>query len=253
MAVMKTLHKKHKFPHGNKAESESIYFTLIELLIVIAIIAILAALLLPVLNKARETAKRASCSANMNQVGKAEMMYSSDFSNYFVITARGYGTYAAVMNQLYKLPRTVFSCPTEQNPTQDEFFYISIGIHRPDSGGGYNVRTDEFYWLNREEMGQYYLMVDSNHFFVLSKMKQLSRIPLLADVRRPFNVAQPNRGFAYFIPNNKFGGGPSGIGRVHSVGANITYADGHVEYLSASELKSRGYTYWVDQFGRAAW
>ena len=208
MAFMKTLHKKHKFPHGNKAESESIYFTLIELLIVIAIIAILAALLLPALNKARETAKRASCSANMNQVGKAEMMYSSDFSNYFVITARGYGTYAAVMNQLYKLPRTVFSCPTEQNPTQEEFNYISIGIHRPDSGAGY-VRTDEFYWLNREEMGQYYLMVDPNHFFVLSKMKQLSRIPFLADVRRPFNVAQPNRGFAYFIPNNKFAGGPA--------------------------------------------
>lgn len=252
MAFMKTLHTQHKFPHGDKAESGSIYFTLIELLIVIAIIAILAALLLPALSKARETAKRATCSANMNQIGKAEMMYSSDFSNYFVIAAHGYGSYAAVMNQLYKLPRTVFSCPTEQNPTQEEFYYISIGIHRPDSGWSY-VRDDEFYWQNREEMGQYYIMAEPNHFFVLSKMKQLSRIPFLADVRRPFNVVEPNRGFAYFIPNNKFGGGPSGIAWVHSVGANITYADGHVEYLSASELKSRGYTYWVDQFGRAAW
>ncbi len=98
--------------------SKSSGFTLIEVLVVIATIALLSAILFPVFSRARENARRVSCSSNLRQIGLGLTQYTQDYDDQ--MPGRYEGGVATLQNilQPYLKSYQIFQCPSNQQNTR---------------------------------------------------------------------------------------------------------------------------------------
>lgn len=120
-------------------------FTLIELLVVIAIIAILAAILFPAFAKAREAARRASCSSNLKQIGIGITQYTQEFDERYPLHNQyNLGFFAQI--QPYLKSTALYQCPSEptspdapgnpgNNGYTDYAYNLNIGTYNGGQGG----------------------------------------------------------------------------------------------------------------------
>lgn len=124
-------------------------FTLVELLVVIGIIALLISILLPSLNRARETANRVKCASNLRQIGQAILLYSNDSKGPY---PRGIYRGDGAMNGTdVAVGGYSFYAPTAAMGLTDPFSGGAIGANGATSENWTNNVPEALYLLLRTE------------------------------------------------------------------------------------------------------
>jgi len=180
-------------------------FTLIELLVVISIIAILAALLLPALSRAKESGRATGCLSNLRQMGIALQVYAGDYNNRLPSMSDIYpgvanefpGPDQALSSQLGNVK--ILLCPSDR-------WSGDKALPFAQKAPNYYGQTGSSYSWNTLLNGQ-----DADHLSAMGLKVDAPMMPLFYD-KEKFHLA-----------------------RGEKKAKNFVYADGHIKNLLAIE------------------
>jgi prepilin-type processing-associated H-X9-DG protein/prepilin-type N-terminal cleavage/methylation domain-containing protein len=244
-----------------KQTAQNAGLTLVEMLIVLAIIALIAALLMPVLGRAREAGRRTACLSNLRQLGIAFMQYAEDsrgkypragvytpFAGHTAGWAAGNGHWVAGTAD------EPIACVGPGNPTGCTAVgeYLDGWKARPEDGALFAyVRSTQVFVCPSNDTGRLKRLSYSMNCAVSgladSRIRQPSEIVLLVDEEKA------NDG--YFFAVDDSGANPSGsmfgspaiatdstdaLTSVHNGGGNLLFCDGHAKFYPTDKLRLDG-------------
>jgi prepilin-type N-terminal cleavage/methylation domain-containing protein/prepilin-type processing-associated H-X9-DG protein len=219
------------------------HFTLIELLVVIAIIAILAAILLPTLQKARESGRSTACLNNLSQVAKGTLQYVSDNEDFFppggrnminTIRLESYNSlvnWSYFLNKRYGVSGETFKCPSRNFRTTS-----SGEVQDFITNAGKDNKSYMFNWtgygINAAGVSHTYYH-DGTRGYSDPKSGDLSSVhPIrVTKVLKPSSLlqiiesGQMDKGA--IIPNNYMSLDNHILPQAHSRSDNMVFVDGH--------------------------
>lgn len=214
-------------------------FTLIELLVVIAILAILAALLLPAIQKAKDAARRALCTGHISQLGRAFVQYVNEYNGY-VPQERGIIPFEWGKGEGWtdKLFPYVDPNPTGRGPSYPENTKSErTEVFRCPSMRVSAVGNERFcsYWMNGRLWGD-----SQTGRFDFNRLKYPQKVVVFYDINKWYDRAHNadptdgfgNSGYDGYGPGGlwySYTGGPDFSGP-HGRGYNILFGDGHVKW-----------------------
>jgi prepilin-type processing-associated H-X9-DG protein len=196
----------------------------VELLVALAVLALLAALLFPVFAQAREKARQTTCAAHLKNLGTAVLIYMQDYDERFPLAAYAVSSFDFVtwhdLIDPYLRNKAVWRCPSS-----------SVGL--TDAGGkatthyGYNAR-----YLTTIRLD--FANVTAQEAHSLAQAAHPTETVLLTDARASLTPSWCGDDGKFLLPpsepNTHCWGRPNFL---HQEGSNIAWLDGHLKWARA--------------------